>query len=206
MFLEVLRRRNPGFVEAAIALHREGRLPANSYVLDLDAVEANARALTGGGGPARGQGLRHDQAGRTIERLLPGGAARRHRALGGGRYGLRAGDASRRAAGRPSRASDAGATRRGGGRGCGVPARLLDGLQRRPRRARPAPRPRLRVTSSRCWRASARMATPSTADTRAASTPPRWLRWRMRWTRCPAGASPGSPRFQPCSLTPRPAR
>ncbi len=45
MFLEVLRRRNPGFVEAAIALHREGRLPANSYVLDLDAVEANARAL-----------------------------------------------------------------------------------------------------------------------------------------------------------------
>jgi predicted amino acid racemase len=45
MFLEVLRRRNPRFVEAAIALHREGRIPANSYVLDLDAVEANARGL-----------------------------------------------------------------------------------------------------------------------------------------------------------------
>jgi len=45
MFLEVLRRRNPGFVEAAMALHREGRIPANAYVLDLDAVEANARVL-----------------------------------------------------------------------------------------------------------------------------------------------------------------
>ena len=43
MFLDVLLRRNPEFVEAAIALHREGRIPANSYVLDLDAIEANAR-------------------------------------------------------------------------------------------------------------------------------------------------------------------
>ncbi len=43
MFLDVLLRRNPEFVEAAIALHRRGRIPANSYVLDLDAVEANAR-------------------------------------------------------------------------------------------------------------------------------------------------------------------
>ena len=45
MFLDVLRRRNPKFIEAAIALHREGRIPANSYVLDLDTVEANARIL-----------------------------------------------------------------------------------------------------------------------------------------------------------------
>ncbi len=43
MFLDVLRRRNPAFVEAAIKLHREGRIPANAYVLDLDAVEDNAR-------------------------------------------------------------------------------------------------------------------------------------------------------------------
>ncbi|WP_157014783.1 alanine racemase [Mesorhizobium xinjiangense] len=43
MFLDVLRRRNPAFVEAAIKLHREGRIPANAYVLDLDAVEENAR-------------------------------------------------------------------------------------------------------------------------------------------------------------------
>jgi predicted amino acid racemase len=45
MFLDVLRRRNPRFVEAAIALHRDGRIPANAYVIDLDAVEANTRAL-----------------------------------------------------------------------------------------------------------------------------------------------------------------
>ena len=42
MFLDVLLRRNPRFIEAAITLHRVGRIPANSYVLDLDAVEANA--------------------------------------------------------------------------------------------------------------------------------------------------------------------
>lgn len=43
MFLDVLRRRNPAFIEAAIRLHQEGRIPANAYVLDLDAVEENAR-------------------------------------------------------------------------------------------------------------------------------------------------------------------
>lgn len=45
MFLDVLRRRNPRFIEAAMALHQEGRIPANSYVLDLDAVTANAQVL-----------------------------------------------------------------------------------------------------------------------------------------------------------------
>ena len=47
MFLDVLRRRNPRFVEAAIAPPpRRASIPANAYVLDLDAVEANTRALT----------------------------------------------------------------------------------------------------------------------------------------------------------------
>ncbi|MGI9498988.1 MAG: alanine racemase [Geminicoccaceae bacterium] len=42
MFLDVLRRRNPRFIEAAISLHQAGKLPANSYVLDLDIIETNA--------------------------------------------------------------------------------------------------------------------------------------------------------------------
>ena len=45
MFLDVLRRRNLPFLEAAVALHRAGRIPANSYVLDLDAVAANTAGL-----------------------------------------------------------------------------------------------------------------------------------------------------------------
>lgn len=45
MFLDLLARRNPRFVEAAIALHQAGRIPAGSYVLDLDAIRSNARAL-----------------------------------------------------------------------------------------------------------------------------------------------------------------
>src|SRR5215207_8606152 len=45
MFLDVLRRRNSRLIEQAIALHQAGRIPANTYVLDLDAVEANASTL-----------------------------------------------------------------------------------------------------------------------------------------------------------------
>lgn len=45
MFLDVLRRRNPGLIEAAIRLHQENLLPANCYVIDTDAVERNARAM-----------------------------------------------------------------------------------------------------------------------------------------------------------------
>jgi predicted amino acid racemase len=42
VFLDVLMRRNPAFLEAAIALHQSGEVPANAYALDLDAVRANA--------------------------------------------------------------------------------------------------------------------------------------------------------------------
>lgn len=45
MFLDVLRRRNPDFIRAAQSLHQAGMIPANSYVLDLDAVTENARLL-----------------------------------------------------------------------------------------------------------------------------------------------------------------
>ncbi|PLP59430.1 amino-acid racemase [Mesorhizobium loti] len=46
MFLDVLRRRNPAFIEAAMALHQQGKIPANAYVLDLDMVSRNARVLS----------------------------------------------------------------------------------------------------------------------------------------------------------------
>ncbi|WP_159718724.1 alanine racemase [Geminicoccus flavidas] len=49
MFLDLLRRRNPRLIEAAIALHQAGRIPANAYVIDLDAVAANARLLADAG-------------------------------------------------------------------------------------------------------------------------------------------------------------
>lgn len=45
MFLNTLRRRNPAFILAAQRLHRAGQIPANAYVIDLDAVEANARLI-----------------------------------------------------------------------------------------------------------------------------------------------------------------
>jgi predicted amino acid racemase len=45
VFLDVLMRRNPAFLEAAMTLHQAGALPANAYALDLDAVRANAEAM-----------------------------------------------------------------------------------------------------------------------------------------------------------------
>lgn len=51
MFLEPLRRRNPDFLRAAAALHAAGQVPANSYVLDLDAVTANARSMASAAAP-----------------------------------------------------------------------------------------------------------------------------------------------------------
>ena len=45
MFLDVLRRRNPAFLLAAQSLHQQGLIPANSYVIDLDAVTANASLI-----------------------------------------------------------------------------------------------------------------------------------------------------------------
>jgi predicted amino acid racemase len=46
MFLDLIRQRNPRLIEAAIALHQRGDLPANSYVIDLDAAQDNARAIS----------------------------------------------------------------------------------------------------------------------------------------------------------------
>ena len=45
MFLDVLRRRNPASSKPRSRCIRQGKIPANTYVLDLDAVEANARVL-----------------------------------------------------------------------------------------------------------------------------------------------------------------
>ncbi len=47
MFLQTLLRRNPRFVEAAVELHQAGRIPANSCVLDLDAIQVNTVGLCG---------------------------------------------------------------------------------------------------------------------------------------------------------------
>ncbi|MGC5617412.1 alanine racemase [Georgenia sp. Z1491] len=45
MFLDALLRRNPLLVDAAAQLHADGRVEADTYVVDADAVEANAAAL-----------------------------------------------------------------------------------------------------------------------------------------------------------------
>lgn len=45
MFLDALRRRNPGLIEQAIVLHQAGKIPANTYVIDLDAMAGNAALI-----------------------------------------------------------------------------------------------------------------------------------------------------------------
>lgn len=45
MFLNLLQRRNRALLDAAVALHRAGEIPANTSVIDLDAVARNADAF-----------------------------------------------------------------------------------------------------------------------------------------------------------------
>lgn len=54
MFLQSLLHKNPAFVEAVVALHQSGSIPANSYAIDLDAISANTSHLMG---EARALGL-----------------------------------------------------------------------------------------------------------------------------------------------------
>ena len=42
MFLDLIRRRNPKFIEAVQILHQKGQLPANAFILDLDVIQSNA--------------------------------------------------------------------------------------------------------------------------------------------------------------------
>jgi predicted amino acid racemase len=49
MFLKRLIQRNPEFIKATIALHQEGKIPPNSYVLDLDTMGKNAAILAAEG-------------------------------------------------------------------------------------------------------------------------------------------------------------
>lgn len=49
MFLDTLIRRNRQFVETAIMLHQSGKIPANSYVLDIDTLKENAKILAENG-------------------------------------------------------------------------------------------------------------------------------------------------------------
>jgi predicted amino acid racemase len=45
MFLEATRQRNPRLLQAALTFHQAGLIPPNTYVLDYDAVQTNARLL-----------------------------------------------------------------------------------------------------------------------------------------------------------------
>ncbi len=45
MFLTRLMERNPRLMEVAVDLHQSGRIPPSTYVIDLDAIAANARVL-----------------------------------------------------------------------------------------------------------------------------------------------------------------
>ncbi|WP_169950461.1 alanine racemase [Microbispora sp. H11081] len=46
MFVDATQRRNPKLIEATVELHRAGRIPSNCYVVDVDAVAANTRAVS----------------------------------------------------------------------------------------------------------------------------------------------------------------
>ncbi|MFJ7727494.1 YhfX family PLP-dependent enzyme [Neobacillus sp. NPDC097160] len=46
MFINMTKKRNPGLIQAAVKLHQDGVIPANTYVIDLDSLEDNVRKLS----------------------------------------------------------------------------------------------------------------------------------------------------------------
>lgn len=45
MFLNQLIKRNPDLIKTGVFLHQKGLIPANSYVLDIDAIRENAKIM-----------------------------------------------------------------------------------------------------------------------------------------------------------------
>ncbi|MFB4159284.1 alanine racemase [Geomicrobium sp. JSM 1781026] len=45
MFLEATKKRNPNLIHSAVDLHQAADIPPNTYVIDMDTVAANTRAL-----------------------------------------------------------------------------------------------------------------------------------------------------------------
>lgn len=45
MFLRKLVTKNPDFIKSIVKLHQNGEIPANTYVIDLDTLEANAEII-----------------------------------------------------------------------------------------------------------------------------------------------------------------
>lgn len=45
MFLQKILSRNEALVDAAITLHQEYQIPANSYVLDMDTIRENVKMM-----------------------------------------------------------------------------------------------------------------------------------------------------------------
>lgn len=45
MFLDITKKRNPQLIEAAVALHQSGQILPDTYVMDMDMIEANANAM-----------------------------------------------------------------------------------------------------------------------------------------------------------------
>ncbi|MCM2533327.1 YhfX family PLP-dependent enzyme [Neobacillus pocheonensis] len=46
MFLNMTLKRNEGLIKSAVKLHQEGKIPPNTYVIDLDSLEHNVRRLS----------------------------------------------------------------------------------------------------------------------------------------------------------------
>lgn len=55
MFLKKIEKKNKSLIDSAIKLHQSGQIPANCYLLDLDALKKNAETIAA---EAKTQGLR----------------------------------------------------------------------------------------------------------------------------------------------------
>ena len=45
MFLDVTKRRNPKLIQTGVTLHQSGKIPPNTYVIDMDILQENVKLL-----------------------------------------------------------------------------------------------------------------------------------------------------------------
>lgn len=45
MFLELIKKRNPNLIKAAVDLHQSGLIPPNTFILDADSIEKNVKFI-----------------------------------------------------------------------------------------------------------------------------------------------------------------
>src|SRR5699024_8513723 len=47
MFLDITKRKNPQLIQTVVAFHQSGKIPPNTYIIDVDVLKSNTEKIAG---------------------------------------------------------------------------------------------------------------------------------------------------------------